>query len=100
MNLTRNSYGGELSATKYLITDIDAHADIVLTDDNGLPNSFEYDIVNTLRDTFSYILLIRKKGSYSSRSLRLEMSRERYEEMTALPKYMRLPPEKLLLLDR
>jgi molybdate transport system ATP-binding protein len=78
---------------------IRAH-DIVLTDDNGLPNSFEYDIVNTLRDTFSYILLIRKKGSYSSRSLRLEMSRERYEEMTALPKYMRLPPEKLLLLDR
>ena len=72
----------------------------MLTDDNGLPNSFEYDIVNTLRDTFSYILLIRKKGSYSSRSLRLEMSRERYEEMTALPKYMRLPPEKLLLLDR
>lgn len=78
---------------------IRAH-DIVLTDAEGLPNSFEYDIVSTLRDTFSYILLIRKKDAQSGRTLRLEMSREKYEAMGDPPKYMQLPPDKLLLLDR
>jgi molybdate transport system ATP-binding protein len=78
---------------------IRAH-DIVLTDAEGLPNSYEYTIVSTLRDTFSYILLVRKKDSVSGRTLRLELSREKYEAMTALPKYLHLPPEKLLLLTR
>lgn len=89
---------GRITASIWFVG-IRAH-DIELTDVQGLPNSFEYDIVSTLRDTFSYILLIRKKGSGSGRALRLEMSREKYEGMTVLPKYVRLPPEKLLLLDR
>jgi molybdate transport system ATP-binding protein len=78
---------------------IRAH-DIVLTDAPGLPNCFEFETVSLLRDTFSYILLIRKKGFDSPKTLRLEMSREKYESMNPLPKYARLPPEKLLLLDR
>lgn len=77
---------------------IRAH-DIILTDDADGQNTFEYETTSTLRDTFSYVLLIRRKGS-SGKSLRLEISRERYEAMKSLPRYMRLPPEKLLLLTR
>jgi molybdate transport system ATP-binding protein len=78
---------------------IRAH-DIVLTDAPGLPNSFEYETVSTLRDTFSYILLIRRKDSAASSTLRLEMSREAYQSMKTLPRYAQLPPGKLLLLEK
>ncbi len=57
-------------------------------------------MLSTLRDTFSYILTLRKKGAENARPLRLEMSREKYEALPSLPKYMRLPPEKLLILTR
>ena len=95
--LTLDCGGKPTDSVKYV--GIRAH-DIVLTDTPGLPNSFEYETVSTLRDTFSYILLIRKKGSSSSKSLRLEYSREKFEAMTALPRYAQLPPDKLLLLDK
>ncbi|SHH55432.1 molybdate transport system ATP-binding protein [Sporobacter termitidis DSM 10068] len=78
---------------------IRAH-DIVLTDACDLPNCFEFEAVSTLRDTFSYILLIRKAGSNAAKTLRLEMSREKYESLKTLPRYVQLPPEKLLLLDK
>ena len=78
---------------------IRAH-DIVLTNDPSLSNTFDCEIVSTLRDTFSYVLLIRRKDAGASKTLRLEMSREKYECLETLPKYMRLPPEKLLLLTR
>ena len=87
----------EIDAIRYV--GIRAH-EIILTDTEALPNSFEYDIVSTLRDTFSYILLIRKKDAPAAKTLRLEMSREKYEAMAAPPKYMHIPPEKLLLLNR
>ncbi|NLA87817.1 MAG: ATP-binding cassette domain-containing protein [Clostridiales bacterium] len=90
---------GDKSPDAVRYVGIRAH-DFILTDTEGLQNSFEYDIVSTLRDTFSYILIIRKKGAPAAKPLRLEMSREKYEAMTALPKYMCLPPEKLLLLNR
>ena len=78
---------------------IRAH-DIVLTEDGSLPNCFEYETVNLLRDTFSYILLIRRKGFGTRRTLRLELSREKYESMAAPPKFAQLPPAKLLLLNK
>jgi molybdate transport system ATP-binding protein len=94
-DMTLDCGGRDLRGVKYL--GIRAH-DLVLTDAPDLPNAFEYDVVSTLRDTFSYILLLRKKGAEDTRPLRLELSRERYEAMTALPKYLHLPPEKLLVL--
>lgn len=78
---------------------IRAH-DLVLTDNGGLPNCFEYNIVSTLRDTFSYILLLQKRGGETTKTLRLEISREKYEAMTALPRYIHLAPENILLLTR
>lgn len=90
--------GGKSTATTEFVG-IRAH-DIALTDAEGLPNSYEYEIVSTLRDTFSYILLIKKKGSQTGKTLRLEMSREKYEAMAVLPHYLHIPPEKILLLDR
>ncbi len=90
---------GRITPEAVCYVGIRAH-DIILTDTESLPNSYEYDIVSTLRDTFSYILLIRKKSAPAAKTLRLEMSREKYEAMTALPKYMHVPPEKLLLLIR
>jgi molybdate transport system ATP-binding protein len=78
---------------------IRAH-DIVLTGTPGLSNTFEVEAVSTLRDTFSYILLLREKDSAAPKTLRLEMSREAYANLGTLPKYVRLPPEKLLLLTK
>lgn len=72
--------------------------DIILTDAPGLPNSFEFDIVSTLRDTFSYILLIKKRGASAAKTLRLEISLEKYEAMRDMPKYAHIPPEKILTL--
>ncbi len=88
---------GDKSAADIRYVGIRAH-DFVLTDTAGLPNSFEYDIVSTLRDTFSYILLIKKKGSAAGKTLRLEMSREKYGAISVIPKLVHIPPEKLLLL--
>lgn len=78
---------------------IRAH-DIILTDTPDFPNSFEFDVVSTLRGTFSYILMIRQKGHPDSLSLRLEMSREKFEAMDAIPRYAYVPQEKLLFLDK
>jgi molybdate transport system ATP-binding protein len=74
--------------------------DIALTDEDGLPNSFEFEVVSTLRDTFSYILRIRRKGCPDCRPMRLEMSREKYEALRAMPRYAHIPGEKILYLDR
>jgi molybdate transport system ATP-binding protein len=90
---------GAKAADEIRYVGIRAH-DLILTDTINLPNSFEYDIISTLRDTFSYILLIKKKNSSSSQTLRLEMSREKYETMKTPPKYVHLPPEKLLPLAK
>jgi molybdate transport system ATP-binding protein len=77
---------------------IRAH-DIILTNEQGRPNTFKYEIVSTLRDTFSYILMLRKKGVAAATPLRLELSREKYEALQPLPGYMYIPPEKILILD-
>jgi molybdate transport system ATP-binding protein len=90
--------GGQ-SADNVRYVGIRAH-DVILTNDASLLNCFDYETVNTLRDTFSYILMVRKKGAPNARPLRLELSREKYEAMTAMPRYLHLPPEKLLLLYR
>jgi molybdate transport system ATP-binding protein len=74
--------------------------DIALTDEVGLPDCFEFEVVSTLRDTFSYILRIRKKGSPGTKPMRLEMSRERFEALGALPRYAHIPQDKILYLDR
>jgi len=78
---------------------IRAH-DTCLTDTPDLPNAFEFETVKLLRDTFSYILLIRPKDAPAAKPLRLEMSREIYEGMAHIPKYAHIPPEKLLLLNK
>jgi molybdate transport system ATP-binding protein len=95
-DITLGLGGKSVNGVRY--TGIRAH-DIVLTDDPG-PNTFEYEVVSTLRDTFSYILLVRKKGSECKSPLRLELSREKYESLSPLPRYVRIPPEKMLLLTR
>lgn len=72
--------------------------DIILTDTACLPNSFEFDIVSTLQDTFSYILLIKKKGVSTEKTLRLEINRENYDAMKSIPKYVHIPPDKIMVL--
>jgi len=76
---------------------IRAH-DIAFADSPALPNTFPYELVEEMRDTFSYIFMVRL--SPNARPLRLEMSREQYRALGRLPPYVQLPPEKLLLLTR
>ncbi len=59
-------------------------------------NVFPYEVVKTIEDTFSYVLLIRKAGT-EGEPLQWELSKEAYR---ALPDtgLVRLPPEALLLL--
>lgn len=90
---------GDKSVDEIRYVGIRAH-DFILTDTVGLQNAFEYDIVSTLRDTFSYILLIKRKNSTASKTLRLELSREKYAAMKVMPRFMHVPPEKLLLLAK
>ncbi len=78
---------------------IRAH-EIVLTDEAGLPNSFEFDVLSTLKDTFSYILMIRNKCSSNCKPMRLEISREKYEALETIPRYAYIPKDKLLYLDK
>lgn len=59
-------------------------------------NVFPYEVVKTVEDTFSYVLLIRKQG-FEGTPLRWELSKEAYR---ALPEsgLVRLPPGALMLL--
>ncbi len=59
-------------------------------------NVFPYEVVRTVEDTFSYVLLIRKRG-FEGPSLRWEMSKEAYHTLPANG-LARLPPEALMLL--
>ena len=62
-------------------------------------NTFPYEVVKAIEDTFSMILLIRPAGSNCPGLLRWELSREAY---AALPPggLVQIPKEKLLLLER
>ncbi|UOO37886.1 ATP-binding cassette domain-containing protein [Oscillospiraceae bacterium CM] len=73
---------------------------IHLTADETLANTFAYDLAGSLQDTFSDILLLRKKGDVSAEALRFDVPREDAKAPSTLPRYMRLPPENLLLLRR
>ncbi len=95
--LSFGTNGHDASGVAYV--GIRAH-DIVLTDDPSAPNCFEYETVSTLRDTFSYILMLRKKGVSDAKTLRLEMSRELYESLSPLPRYAYIPQSKLLFLNQ
>ena len=74
--------------------------DIKLTNDAYRPNSFEFEVVSTLRDTFSYILMIQKKGSHGKRPLRLEINREKYEALETMPRYAYIETSNILYLDK
>ena len=74
--------------------------DFVLSDEDSHPNSFEFEVLSTLRDTFSYILMIRKKGFSDGKPLRYEMSRESYEALKSIPRYAYIPEHKILYLDK
>ncbi len=78
---------------------IRAH-DILLTNEADHPNCFEFQVVSTLRDTFSYIIMIQKKGFQRNRPLRLEMSREKYEAFDTLPRYAYIEDSNILYLDK
>jgi hypothetical protein len=70
-----------------------------LTDDAGLPNTVEFDVIGDLHDAFSYVLMVQKKDG-GGHPLRLEIGKERYDEMECLPRYLRVPPEQIMLLTR
>ena len=74
--------------------------DLKLTNETGRPNSFEFEVVSTLRDTFSYILMIQKKGFQSKRPIRLEISREKYEAFDVVPRYAYIEKSNVLYLDK
>ncbi|HHT17658.1 MAG TPA: ATP-binding cassette domain-containing protein [Papillibacter sp.] len=76
---------------------IRAH-DVVFTDSLALPNTFPFELVEEMRDTFSYIFMLRL--SPHAAPLRVEISREQYQALKKLPQYVQLPPGKLLLLTR
>lgn len=61
-------------------------------------NVFPYEVVRTVEETFSYVLMIRTAGT-NSEPLRWELSKEAYR---ALPDtgLVRIPPEALLLLTK
>lgn len=90
---------GDKSTDDAKYVGVRAH-DISLTDDDCLPNTFEIETVSILRDTFSYVLIIRKKDAVSAKPFRMELSREKYEALPSIPKFMHIPPEKILILTR
>ncbi|MCI8593761.1 MAG: ATP-binding cassette domain-containing protein [Oscillospiraceae bacterium] len=61
-------------------------------------NTFPFEVVRTIEDTFSFILMVRPRGAAEDCSLRWELSKE---EFRALPKdgLLCIPKEKLLLLS-
>ena len=71
-----------------------------LTDDADLSNIAEFDVIGDLHDAFSYILMVKKKKGGGGYPIRLEISKERYDEMECLPRYLRIPPEQIMLLTR
>lgn len=60
-------------------------------------NVFSYEVLRTIEDTFSFILVVRPVGAPEDCALRWELSKEAYR---ALPeqKLLHVPKEKLLLL--
>ncbi|MEL4106910.1 ATP-binding cassette domain-containing protein [Oscillospiraceae bacterium WX1] len=73
---------------------------IHLTADQTLANTFAYDLAGSLQDTFSDILLLRKKGDENAGILRVDIGREEFEKFGEIPRYLHLPPDKLLLMSR
>jgi molybdate transport system ATP-binding protein len=66
----------------------------------GLPNSFEYEILEKINDLFTVILLIKNKAAPQSSAIRWELSREKYEKLSEFPAFAFFPPESILLLRK
>ena len=60
-------------------------------------NTFPFEVIRTIEDTFSYILVVRPVGAPSDCALRWELSKEAYAALPAEP-LLSIPKEKLLLL--
>lgn len=66
-------------------------------------NTFLCHIQKAVEDTFSYIIMVQlQNGSVLSAPIRWELDKERWRSFAATkaPLYLRLPPEKLLMMER
>ena len=61
------------------------------------PYAFEFEVVNRIEDTFSYILQIRKRGSQTERLIRWEIEKALHVDVPDTG-YVSLPVEEILLL--
>ena len=60
-------------------------------------NTFEMEVTEVIEDTFEYVLQVRRKGS-SGACLSWMLSKESYRALPQGPLFLRLPPERLMLL--
>ncbi len=61
-------------------------------------NTFQMEVVQVIEDTFSYLVMVRRAGT-ECEPLRWELEKEEWLALNRQSFYLRLPPEKLLLME-
>lgn len=64
-------------------------------------NTFPMEIVKVIEDTFSYLVMVRRKGT-DAKAIRWELSKEDWQSFKASGEelYLYFPPEKIMLMER
>lgn len=64
-------------------------------------NTFPMEIVKVIEDTFSYLVMVRRKGT-DAKAIRWELSKEDWLKFQASEKelYLHFPPEKIMQMER
>jgi len=97
------SWGITLETAEQVSTDINfigirAHY-FEFCNDLTMTNSFEFEIVREIEDTFSLIFMIKAKNSPENTELiRFEISKDKWEIYKNKPFYLRINPKKILTL--
>jgi molybdate transport system ATP-binding protein len=61
-------------------------------------NTFEVEVDQVIEDTFSYLIMVRLRGT-QCQTLRWEVDKEEWQALDCTFFYLRLPPEKLILME-
>ncbi|MCX7657210.1 MAG: ATP-binding cassette domain-containing protein [Oscillospiraceae bacterium] len=62
-------------------------------------NAFEYEIFQKIEDTFSVILMIKKKDANPEKLIRCEVCDKKWKEIKEGKKYLKISPQKIFLLE-